>query len=49
MASAKRNSLPLACSEPPAGYARWTVRLLAEQIFEREIVESAHFDTVACH
>jgi hypothetical protein len=39
--------IALACSEPPAGYARWTIRLLAEQVVERKIVESAHFNTVA--
>jgi hypothetical protein len=39
--------IALACSEPPTGYARWTVRLLAEHVVERKIVESAHFNTVA--
>jgi hypothetical protein len=39
--------IALACSEPPAGRARWTVRLLAEKVVERKIVESAHFNTVA--
>lgn len=36
----------LACSEPPAGHARWTLRLLAEKVVELEIVEAAHFNTV---
>ena len=36
----------LACSQPPAGYARWTIRLLAEYVVERKIVEKAHFNTV---
>ena|ERR1700674_2577898 len=36
----------LACSEPPPGHARWTIRLLAEQAVERQIVEAAHFNTV---
>jgi Homeodomain-like domain len=36
----------LACSEPPAGHARWTIRLLAEEVVERKIVEAAHFNTV---
>lgn len=36
----------LACSEPPAGHARWTIRLLAEQVVERKIVPAAHFNTV---
>jgi hypothetical protein len=36
----------LACSQPPAGHARWTIRLLAEYVVERKIVENAHFNTV---
>ncbi len=36
----------LACSQPPAGHARWTIRLLAEYVVERKIVEKAHFNTV---
>jgi len=36
----------LACSQPPAGHARWTIRLLAEHVVERKIVERAHFNTV---
>jgi hypothetical protein len=31
----------LACSEPPAGYQRWTVRLLASKIVELQIVHEA--------
>ena len=36
----------LACSEPPPGFARWTIRLLAEHVVERKIVAAAHFNTV---
>ena len=36
----------LACSQPPAGHARWTLRLLAEKVVELEIVPAAHFNTV---
>ena len=36
----------LACSEPPAGHARWSIRLLAEHVVERKIVPAAHFNTV---
>ena len=36
----------LACSAPPAGHARWTIRLLAEHVVERKIVEATHFNTV---
>jgi len=28
------------------GYAGWTIRLPAEQVVERKIVEAAHFNTV---
>jgi transposase len=36
----------LACSDPPAGRARWSLRLLANRLIELEIVESIHHDTV---
>ena len=36
----------LACSQPPAGHARWSLRLLADKVVELEIVEAAHFNTV---
>ena len=36
----------LACSEPPSGRARWTIRLLAAHVVERRIVPAAHFNTV---
>ena len=36
----------LACSTPPEGHARWTIRLLAEHVVERKIVPAAHFNTV---
>jgi transposase len=29
----------LCCSEPPEGYARWTVRLVAEKVVELEYVD----------
>lgn len=38
--------IALACSEPPEGHARWSIRLLAEKVVEREIVPAAHFNTV---
>lgn len=38
--------IALACSEPPEGYAHWTIRLLAEHVIERKIVKTAHFNTV---
>lgn len=36
----------LACSAPPEGHTRWTIRLLAEHVVERRIVPKAHFNTV---
>ena len=36
----------LACSAPPSGRARWTIRLLAEHVVARGIVATAHFNTV---
>ena len=39
-------SIALACTEPPPGYARWTIRLLGEKVVEMKIVEAAHFNTV---
>jgi len=36
----------LACSKPPPGHARWTLRLLAEQMVELEIVDSISHVTV---
>lgn len=38
--------IALACSEPPDGHARWSIRLLANKVVEMEIVEKAHFNTV---
>lgn len=36
----------LACSEPPAGRSRWTLRLLADKLVELEIMEAVNFNTV---
>ena len=36
----------LACTQPPKGHARWTLRLLAEKMVELELVESISHDTV---
>ena len=43
---AEARLIALACSEPPQGQARWTLRLLADKVVELEIVEKAHFNTV---
>ena len=36
----------LACSPPPDGRARWTLRLLADKLVELEVVDSIHPATV---
>jgi transposase len=36
----------IACSEPPAGRTRWTLKLLAEQLVALEVVESISAPTV---
>lgn len=43
---AEARLIALACSEPPEGYAGWTIRLLAEKVVELNIVETVHFNTV---
>ena len=36
----------LACSAPPEGHKRWTLRLLADRLVELEVVESVSYETV---
>jgi hypothetical protein len=36
----------LACSAPPEGHKRWTLRLLAERMVELEVVETVSYETV---
>ena len=38
--------ITLACSQPPEGRAGWTLRLLADQLVECEIVDSISTETV---
>jgi len=38
--------LALACSEPPEGRARWSLRLLADRLVELEVVEEVSYQTV---
>lgn len=38
--------IALRCSKPPAGYAHWTVRLLAEKMIELNYVETIGRETV---
>jgi hypothetical protein len=36
----------LACSAPPEGCKRWTLRLLAERLVELQVVETISYETV---
>jgi len=36
----------LACSKPPVGYARWSLRLLADRLVELDILESISHNKV---
>lgn len=43
---AEARLLALACGEAPEGRAKWSVRLLADQLVALEVVESISHDTV---
>ncbi len=36
----------LSCSEPPEGFSRWTLRLLAEKVVELDYIDSISHETV---
>jgi hypothetical protein len=38
--------IALCCSKAPEGYARWSLRLLADRIVELGIVETVHYRTI---
>ena len=38
--------IALACSDPPEGHARWSLRLLADRVVELRIVDSASHELV---
>ena len=38
--------IALACSDPPEGFGRWTLRLLADKLVELQIVESISVEGV---
>jgi hypothetical protein len=38
--------IALACSQPPKGCARWTLRLLEKKVVELDIVERASDSTI---
>jgi hypothetical protein len=43
---AEARLIQLACSEPPSGHARWSLRLLEKQVVALGIVESASDSTI---
>ena len=43
---AEARLIQLACSEPPAGHARWSLRLLEKKVVELGIVEAASDSTI---
>jgi hypothetical protein len=36
----------LSCSKPPEGFARWTLRLLADKVIELDYIDSVSHETV---
>ena len=38
--------IALACGKPPAGKRRWTLRLLADEMVELDVVDSLSYETV---
>ncbi len=38
--------ITLACSEPPTGRKRWTLRMLADRLVALEVLESVSYETV---
>jgi putative transposase len=42
----KQRIVAMVCSEPPAGYARWTVRLVTEQAVKRKLVPGVGRETI---
>jgi transposase len=36
----------LSCSEPPEGFSRWSLRLLADQVVEHEYIDKVSHETI---
>lgn len=36
----------VSCSEPPEGYARWSLRMLADRVVELEYIDKISYETV---
>jgi transposase len=45
-ANVEAHLIALSCSEPPQGYVRWTLRLLADKIVELGYVESISHEAI---
>ena len=44
--SQKQRIIAMVCSDPPAGFARWTVRLVAEEAVKRRLVPRVGRETI---
>lgn len=44
--AAEAHLIALACGAPPAGRARWTLRLLADRLVELAVVDAVSYETV---
>jgi hypothetical protein len=44
--AAEAHLIALACSDPPPGQARWTLRLLADELVRLEVVETVSHETI---
>jgi hypothetical protein len=44
--AAEAHLIALACSSPPPGQARWTLRLLADELVRLEVVDTISYETV---
>jgi hypothetical protein len=38
--------IALSCSEAPEGYARWSLRMLADKVVEHEFIDSISYETI---
>ena len=44
--AAEAHLVALACTTPPTGRERWTLRLLADELVRLEVVEAVSYETV---
>ena len=44
--SQRQRIIAMVCSDPPPGYARWTVRLIAQEAVKRKLVPRAGRETI---